>query len=733
MTDKASEERLQALLAALRPPLTPVRARAAACRNPDATDEAAYRARVASFRIATWFAKPPTLSPLQCARYGWRNSGVDELTCVSCGAVATAAGTISTTPSATTLPETDTGDSSADALLVTAHRAQCRWRFCPTPLALAQPAPRTAAELRTALAALRGAAPPALLARLPLVTRFLEAHAHDTRLATALASTLLGPRTEGEGEGEGEGAWPLDAEETMRRVLLLYGWAVVPAAGRQDDAGEGASEKEEEERRRRVAAMTPGSRGAAEVARSVDLRCELCQRRVSPFLVLTAHRHALEMEQREKEQQRALEERLCAAHAEDAADKCAEKEDEKEKKGEQGDESNSVVHKEKKDEESEESEETTKDCEKEEEEEEHKNEEEKEEDEEHENEEEKEEEHKEEANEGLFGGSSNSGGERNTSAFGLALGSILDEKSSESEKDEAMDEEEENHAEESEEEHEENEESDEHHEDEDEEEEYEEEYEDEDSYESEDEKKHGHSGNSLEEAIDLCDSDEDEKEDKNELEDCSDDDNGEQNEEESEEDDNEDEDDENNDEDEDAMEDDKEEEEDEEDEEEEGHASEDDEQIEKDKEHEEEHEEKNEEDEEENGEQPAKKQRTEEQPSESASPSSPETAQEGTAQEQHEEQPAPATPKKTEEEKPAPPLPPSSPFVNAVQLRSCAGFDPEADHRWFCPMVRGVDAAHEALSQQAVDMLCSAGDPDASAAPLMDNLMALWKMINHHV
>ena len=71
--------------------------------------------------------------------------------------------------------------------------------------------------------------------------------------------------------------------------------------------------------------------------------------------------------------------------------------------------------------------------------------------------------------------------------------------------------------------------------------------------------------------------------------------------------------------------------------------------------------------------------------------------------------------------------------MNAVQLRSCAGFDPEADHRWFCPMVRGVDAAHEALSQQAVDMLCSAGDPDASAAPLMDNLMALWKMINHHV
>lgn len=32
-----------------------------------------------------WFAKPPWLSPLVCARYGWKNTGVDCLHCVSCG------------------------------------------------------------------------------------------------------------------------------------------------------------------------------------------------------------------------------------------------------------------------------------------------------------------------------------------------------------------------------------------------------------------------------------------------------------------------------------------------------------------------------------------------------------------------------------------------------------------------------------------------------------------------
>ncbi|XP_071817279.1 zinc finger C3HC-type protein 1-like [Apostichopus japonicus] len=40
--------------------------------------------RVDSFSTSTWFAKPHSLSPLHCARYGWKNVDVDSLSCVSC-------------------------------------------------------------------------------------------------------------------------------------------------------------------------------------------------------------------------------------------------------------------------------------------------------------------------------------------------------------------------------------------------------------------------------------------------------------------------------------------------------------------------------------------------------------------------------------------------------------------------------------------------------------------------
>ena len=47
------------------------------------------------FHPFTWFAKPLGLSPLYCAQYGWENSEVDILQCVSCKACLDA--TISTT------------------------------------------------------------------------------------------------------------------------------------------------------------------------------------------------------------------------------------------------------------------------------------------------------------------------------------------------------------------------------------------------------------------------------------------------------------------------------------------------------------------------------------------------------------------------------------------------------------------------------------------------------------
>ena len=744
MADKASQERLSALLAALRPPLTPVRASAAAARHPCAADAAAFRQRVASFRIATWFAKPPALSPLQCARYGWRNTAVDELTCVSCGAVASVPASSSTsttssdTASATASTASETEADGAATLLVSAHRAPCRWRFCPTPLAVALPAPRTAADMRAALAELRAAAPQGLLARLPLATRFLEAHAHDTCLAAALASPRLGGAGDaGEEEEDGSGggsAWPLGAEETMLRVLMLYGWAVVPAGD------EGDEEKRREAARRSVA-MTPGTQSAAAAARSVDLRCELCQRRVSPFLVLMAHRHALEAarrereEEEEKEKKMALEERLCKAHAEDAAEK------------EQEAEKDDAAEKEQHDEE------------------------------EQHNEEEQHEEAKEEAlhtedAKGLFCGvsieSSGFGGaldEKSTASEGEKEHEEHEEDEEDNEKDEENDERS-GHDEESEDEHsdrqddsddnngdgdeddgeehedsgeenegdEEDEESDDKDEDENEDEDDSgEEDEEEDEY-TDDEERENRKGASMEEAICLDDSDEEEgaggqerdEEDQDSMDD--DEDTNEQSR--------------------DSESDDATEERDHNDrcEEEDGHSSEEDERDEG------ENGEKDEDsgDEEEHGEQPAKRQRTEEAVAEPHAEGAAEGAAEPAEPEVplHDERryeepdaeleepaaapvpdPAPAAPAPTEA--PAP-VPPASPFVSAVQLRSCAGFDPEADHRWFCPVVRGFDAAHEALAQQAVAVLTPPATADTASSLSLDSLAALWAMLSHH-
>lgn len=38
-----------------------------------------------SFTAAKWFAKPASVDPLQCARFGWSNVAKDMLQCGTCG------------------------------------------------------------------------------------------------------------------------------------------------------------------------------------------------------------------------------------------------------------------------------------------------------------------------------------------------------------------------------------------------------------------------------------------------------------------------------------------------------------------------------------------------------------------------------------------------------------------------------------------------------------------------
>jgi hypothetical protein len=38
-----------------------------------------------TYKPATWFAKPDIISPLECARHGWVNDGMDLIKCNVCG------------------------------------------------------------------------------------------------------------------------------------------------------------------------------------------------------------------------------------------------------------------------------------------------------------------------------------------------------------------------------------------------------------------------------------------------------------------------------------------------------------------------------------------------------------------------------------------------------------------------------------------------------------------------
>lgn len=43
-----------------------------------------FHRRLKTFSASTWFDKPPLLSAIECARYGWVNVDVDEVECESC-------------------------------------------------------------------------------------------------------------------------------------------------------------------------------------------------------------------------------------------------------------------------------------------------------------------------------------------------------------------------------------------------------------------------------------------------------------------------------------------------------------------------------------------------------------------------------------------------------------------------------------------------------------------------
>jgi len=86
------------------------------CRPWDYGD---FLSRAQSFKATLWFAKPDALSPLRCARFGWRCQGRDTLVCTVCGA---------------TVTMKEPYDESLEQLLAESHRSICPWKEDPSPL-----------------------------------------------------------------------------------------------------------------------------------------------------------------------------------------------------------------------------------------------------------------------------------------------------------------------------------------------------------------------------------------------------------------------------------------------------------------------------------------------------------------------------------------------------------------------------------------------------------------------
>ncbi|XP_008398901.2 nuclear-interacting partner of ALK isoform X1 [Poecilia reticulata] len=94
----------------------------------EATNNEAFFSRVESYSCMKWAAKPRSLSPLMCARYGWINVGCDMLKCSSCQAFLCA----SLQPTLD-IEKYKTRVAEISRQLQTQHEKYCPWPDFPCP------------------------------------------------------------------------------------------------------------------------------------------------------------------------------------------------------------------------------------------------------------------------------------------------------------------------------------------------------------------------------------------------------------------------------------------------------------------------------------------------------------------------------------------------------------------------------------------------------------------------
>ena len=234
-------------------------------------DRRDFLRRLASFRPGTWFAKPPAMGPVPCARRGWRNVEADVLECESCKARI-----ILRVPPSATNDEAIAIANKTAARLDAAHEPSCGWRgaVCPVSVARFPRAPddelrdRFARRLR-ALADVQDALP---------VVEPIDATLGDAlarRLASLVQSSTTNAGTPNAGTltpAASAPAWALavrprvnpepapsvslaPAAAESATLLALCGWEVVPT-----DA-------------------TPPASAPGGGVKSAVLRCRLCEAR----------------------------------------------------------------------------------------------------------------------------------------------------------------------------------------------------------------------------------------------------------------------------------------------------------------------------------------------------------------------------------------------------------------------------------------------------------------------
>lgn len=112
-----------------------VSVQAPSCRPWDRDD--LFR-RLSTFKSMTWFAKPQTISAVNCARRGWINVDMDIIACESCGARL-----LFSTPSSWTQQQVEKAALVFSLKLDTGHKLLCPWmdNICDEKLAEFPPKP----------------------------------------------------------------------------------------------------------------------------------------------------------------------------------------------------------------------------------------------------------------------------------------------------------------------------------------------------------------------------------------------------------------------------------------------------------------------------------------------------------------------------------------------------------------------------------------------------------------